>query len=150
MPIPQRLDFEITELLQDWAELDGSERMSIAQQISDERLRRLLTYGERMASLAVRTSNPRLIYYGLLAIGIGDCRGDWRDNLLIVPLHYNAAVRIGVAPPEIFESAAHVLPDQSANALRGFLRRSAEDRSLATMGYVAGSDADGFRYMRTW
>jgi len=102
-----------------------------------------------VASLAVRGSNPKLIYFGLLALGIG-WLNDWRENLLVIPLHYDAADRVGAVPEEIFEDVARLLPAEPANALRRFLRRSDEDKSLAAMGYIVGSDSDGFRYQRTW
>jgi len=70
--------------------------------------------------------------------------------LPIVALHYDAAKRIGAGPDNIFESAARLLPEKPASALRSFLRRSAHDKSLEAMGYIVGNDDDGFRYQRTW
>jgi hypothetical protein len=33
--------------------------------------------------------------------------------------------------------------------LEAYLKRSDEDKSLASMGYVEGADEDGFRFVRT-
>ena len=149
MPIPQPRDFEITDLLESWTKLNGSQRESAALQIiPDEQGRTLLAYGERMASLSVRNSDAKLIHYGLLAVGLDGWRGDWRENVMIVPLLYDAANRIGAEPGAIFESASALLAEKAANGIRRYLLRS--DKSLAAMGYIAGADSDGFRYLRTW
>ena len=149
LPIPDRLDFRIAELVRQWEGLGKLERISTASQLSNDQKRTLVTYGERMASWAVRDSNAKLIHSGLLAVGIG-WLDDWRENVLVVPPHYDAANRIGAIPEELFEEAARFLPVGPADTLREFLRRSNEDKSLVAMGYIVGSDSDGFRYQRTW
>jgi hypothetical protein len=143
------LDSEITQLLEAWTRLNPSQRAAAALQISNEQRQTLLAYGERMASLSVRNSDARLIHYGLLAVGIDGWQSDWRDNLIVVSLLYDAAHRIGEEPRAIFENTAALLADKPASAIRRFLLRSAEDKSLAAMGYIAGADLDGFRYLRT-
>jgi len=103
-----------------------------------------------MASLAVRDRNREHILLGLLALGLDGWRSDWRDNLLVVPLHYDAARRIGLCPDEIFEEAAKLLPEKPSSGLRSFLGRSEEDKAVEAMGYIPATDADGFLYKRTW
>jgi hypothetical protein len=143
------LDTEITQLLEVWTRLSPSQRSAAALQISGEQRQTLLAYGERMASLSVRNSDATLIHYGLLGVGIDGWQSDWRDNVTIVSLLYDAANRIGEEPRAIFESTAALLADKPASAIRRFLLRSAEDKSLAVMGYIVGTDLDGFRYLRT-
>ena len=150
LAIPQPRDTDITKLLQDWVKLDKSVRKKAAQKILEEQRFTLLAYSERMASLAVRERNQDMITFGLLALGIDGWRGDWRDNAVIISLHYDAAQRLNINPKEIFEKVAALLPEKPAAALRSFLHRSVDDRTLEAMGYSAGSDADGFRYKRTW
>jgi hypothetical protein len=36
------------------------------------------------------------------------------------------------------------------SGLEAFLKRTDEDKSLDSMGYVEGADEDGFRFVRTW
>lgn len=149
LPIPQPRDSEITQLLNAWVGLDKSIRQVAAQQIREPQRFTLLAYSERMASLAVRTRDQEMIFFGLVALGIDGWNGDWRDNAEIICLHYDAAQRI-CNPEKIFEKAAANLPLKAAIALRSFLQRSQEDKSLEAMGYSVGSDADGFRYKREW
>src|SRR6266852_7285814 len=149
LPIPQARDTEISNLLRAWMALDELDRKQSALALSNEQRSTLLAYSERMASLAVRERSQELVTLGLVALGVDGWRADWRDNALIVNLHFDAAQRIGASPGTIFESAAQLLPEKPAHALRSFLRRSADDKSLEAMGYVVGNDDDGFRYRRT-
>jgi hypothetical protein len=149
-PIPQARDSEISDLLRVWMALDEFDRKQSALKITDAQRLTLLAYSERMASLAVRERNQYLVTLGLVALGVDGWRGDWRENALIVSLHYDAAERIGASPRAIFDSAARLLTEEPAQALRAFLGRSAHQKSLEAMGYAAGTDDDGFRYQRTW
>ena len=149
-PIPHRVDTEITGLLQAWMKQDESGRKAAAEQISEDQRFVLLAYSERMASLAVRSRDRGLILMGLVALGIDGWRGDWRDNAVLICLHYDAARRIGLLPEHLFEEAAKLLPEKPAEAVRSFLRRTDGEKSLEAMGYIAATDADGFRYQRTW
>jgi hypothetical protein len=150
LPIPQARDAEISGLLRTWAGMEEHSRILAAREILEEQRFTLLAYSERMASFAVRSNDPELIFLGLLALGVDGWRGDWRDNAALISLHYDAAHQLRVVPEAIFENTAALLPAKSAAALRSFLRRSAKDQSLEAMGYVAGTDSDGFRYKRTW
>jgi len=142
---------EISEGLRAWMALDGAARVRAAPQVVSEwGSTTLLAYSECMASRAVRERDENLILLGLVALGIDDWQADWRENLLIVCLHFDAAERIGAAPETIFDTAASLLPENSAQGLRSFPRRNERDRSLAAMGYVAASGHDGFTYRRTW
>jgi len=149
-PLPNPIDREIGELLKVWMALSVDDRRDSAARISQFQADVLLRYGERMASLAVREHNEEFIFLGLAAIGVHDWRFDYRENLLIVPLHYDAAERIGADPDAIFERAALCLYGNSASGLRSFLGRTPHDKTIGVMGYVVDSDEQGFRYRRTW
>lgn len=150
LPIPQPRDEEISALLRSWLSLEEPVRRAALSQISEDYRFTLIGYSERMASLAVRDRNREHILLGLLALGLDGWRDDWRDNASVVCLHHDAAQRIGLCPSNLFEEAARLLPNKPANALRSFLRRSEEDKAVEAMGYLAATDADGFRYKRTW
>jgi len=150
LPIPQLRDDEITDLIATWLKLNATERQIAAQSVMETQRFTLLAYSERMASLAVRNRDSEKIFFGLLALGVDGWRGDWRDNAEILCLHFDAAERIKVIPAQVFERAASFLSLKVATALRSFIQRSPEDRSLEAMGYAAAKDNDGFRYLRNW
>ncbi|MGH8021736.1 MAG: hypothetical protein ACREIA_26330 [Opitutaceae bacterium] len=150
LPIPHPRDDEIKALILRWIALDVASRQQTAAAIKEDQRFTLLAYSERMASRAVREKNVELVFLGLLALGLDGWRNDWRDNAALLCLHYDAAQKVGAQPDAVFARAAGLLSDKVATALRGFLRRSSEDKSLDAMGYEEGRDDDGFRYRRTW
>jgi hypothetical protein len=150
LPIPQPIDGQITELMQVWAALSPSERSAASLRVSDRQSLRLKAYSERMASFAVRTLDTEKIFFGLLALGVDGWRGDWREKVLVLSLHYDAVQRIDEDPEDMFERAAALLSPEAGAALASYLRRSPENKTIKVMGYVAASDDDGFRYHRTW
>jgi len=148
--IPSPRDDQITTLLRTWIALDAKDRLAAAEGIREDRRFTLLAYAERMASLAVRERNQDYIILGLAGLGTDGWRGDWQDNAAIISLHYGAAGKLGLPPQPVFETAAALLSANPALALRSFLNRLPQDKTLEAMGYIAGQDDDGFRYERTW
>jgi hypothetical protein len=148
--IPHPRDAEIQSLLSDWILLEPAIRSRAAIALSEDQQFTLLAFSERMASAAIRTKNAECIFYGLLALGIDGWLSDWRDNVTLLCLHYNASKKLGISPEEMFSKAGKILSEAVAAALAAFLKRSAEDKALDSMGYDEGSDDGGFRYKRTW
>ena len=150
LPVPQRLDDEIREIIFRWADLNESTRRQAGELIQESQRFTLLAFSERMASLAVREQDPDLIFAGLLALGVDGWRNDWRDNAVLLSLHYDSAHKLNIEPDVAFGRAAKLLDNKVSEAFQSFLRRSEEDKSLEAMGYEEGKDDHGFRYMRTW
>jgi hypothetical protein len=98
----------------------------------------------------VRTGDTTFIVRGLVAIVVGGLDSNDREALLEMPLLEDSAKRIGVLPMVPFEEAAHIVGIPGEMFLALWLGRGPEDRTLATMGYVAREDSDGLRYVRTW
>ena len=150
LPIPTPLDEEVEEFV-DGLRTGGPQAVATAIEHASETGRQVLqAYSTRMASRAVRERDATFIVRGLVAIVVGGLDSNDRAALLEMPLLEDSARRIGVLPLVPFEEAAHVvgLPGETFLAL--WLGRKPEDRTLKVMGYVAGDDADGFRYVRTW
>lgn len=148
LPIPQQRDFEIETLLRAYMTLDATARQAESSTFTQGQQLTLGAYSERMASLAVRKHDEELIFLGLLALSVDGWRWEWRDNIIILALHYDACKRIGVNPDVMFKKAAALLPPAAAKELAAFSTRTEHNKSLEAMRYVAGSDADGFRYQR--
>jgi hypothetical protein len=150
LPIPNKRDDEISALIEWWMALGQEDRVREAAAISESQRQTLLAYSERMASFTVRFQNPKAILLGLVALGIDGWRFDWRENVMLLSLHYNSARKLGLSPNDLFARAAAVLPPEAAHALDEFLQRADKDKSLNVMGFEEGSDENGFRYKRTW
>lgn len=150
LPIPDSKDDLIQQLIQKWTKLNEKERIRAGESLKENQRFTLLAYSERMASLAVRRQSMDYIYLGLIALGIDGWRKDWRDNAVLLALHYDATKRLGGDFRRTFQRAEKLLPQKVAKAFRAFLRRSEEDKSLGAMGYEIGEDEYGFNYKRTW
>lgn len=150
LPIPDSKDSRIQRLIQQWIALNEAYRIIAGESIEESQRFTLLAYSERMASLAVRQQSIDLIYLGLIALGIDGWRNDWRDNAVLLSLHYDATKRLGGDFKNTFHRAEKPLSKKVAKAFQAFLKRSDEDKSLDAMGYEVGEDEDGFRYKRTW
>lgn len=110
----------------------------------------LLAFAERMASLGVRLSSRDYLVSGLLALAAEGWNREPREDLSILSLLHDAAIRIGVDPREAFQEVLPYATKSVANSLQRFLQRKEEDKSIEAMGYRAAEDSDGFRYKRTW
>jgi hypothetical protein len=145
-PIPTKRDEDITALLRTWRHMKPEARDEVAEVIRSDQLLTLLAYGERMASLGVRRKDRETLLLGLLAVGLSGWREDPREGMMVLSLFFDASQKVGEPPSSLFNDAASLLPAKIGSELRTFLRRSPEDRSLESMGYRVGTDADGFRY----
>jgi hypothetical protein len=150
LAIPQPIDDKITGLLRTWAGLGTSARSAASSRVLDEQRFTLMAYSERMASLAVCTRDMEKVLFGLLALGVDGWRDDWRDSVMVLSVLYDAVQRLSAAPEPVLERAAALLSPKAATAFASFLRRTPATKSIRAMGYVAASDDDGFRYVRTW
>jgi hypothetical protein len=130
--------------------LNSEQKREVANSLTKGQLDVLKAYSERMASRAVREQNKQWIVLGLIAANVDAWRVDWRDNVLVVTLHYNACERLGISANDVFSEAAAVLPLNVSRAFTLFLKRDPADKTLESMGYVASTDSDGFRYQRNW
>jgi hypothetical protein len=146
-PVPDPRDVKVAQLIKTWMGLSDEDRSEAQSQVSRQQSFVLQTFGERMASLAVRERNPEALLLGLLALGIEGGSYDWRDNYLIVPLHYDAAQRIGANPAPIFDNVANLVGGTFAKYLRMFLQ---DPQPIEVMGYLVRLGSGGFRYERTW
>ena len=92
----------------------------------------------------------RRIVEGLvhLALLIYEKAHDSRDALLVLSLLNDAAVKVGNLPKAIFNEIDALFGESSF--LSDFLGRSAEDKSIDSMGYEESKNEEGFLYVRTW
>lgn len=143
LPCPR--DHEITAIVEDRCS-SGGQRADLTRDHIDA----LRGYAERMASLAVRTNSPRLVGLGAQALGLIAELSDYREDLLVFCLLWNASERLGVDLASLASANLNPVCSGGLSRLEAFGHRSPKDRSLAAMGYVEGQDDGGFRYVRTW
>ena len=147
-PIPCEIDDEISDIFVDLSAHDQNNIELIADSVSGDTGHVLGLYAERMASLAVRENSIEHVKHGLIALLIYEKAHDSRDALLVLSLLHDAAVKVGNLPKAIFNEIDALFGESSF--LSDFLGRSAEDKSIDSMGYEESKNEEGFLYVRTW
>lgn len=149
-PIPCELDNKITAMLDLYKSGSLGTRLEIAAKISSKQTWGLLAYAERMAILSVRAKSRKFLENALLALVIEGFRVDVRENILMLSLINNSAIKIGVDAKQLFESAIGNVEPEIAQRIREFIGRPIENKSIQSMGYSEAMTSDGFSYVRNW
>lgn len=148
--IPNEIDEKITRTLKSYLELNEEEKKELKEKVRREHKFVFLAFAERMASLAIRAKSQEPLIVAMMAMFLQIGVGDVREDIVILILIYAAAHKLGLDPRSVFMEAARQFGLNDTSGLEAFLKRSNEDKSLDSMGYVEGSDEDGFRFVRTW
>jgi hypothetical protein len=94
LPIPSKLDAEISSILGEFVSASREERVACANLFTSEHAFTLISFAERMATLAVRTHDPHPLFDALVAVMIDDGKFDIREDILVLAPIYDAAVRL--------------------------------------------------------
>jgi hypothetical protein len=86
----------------------------------------------------------------VVALVVGGLDQNLPESLMVLAPVEDGARRLEVDLAALFERVAKVVGHPATVNLMLWLARPPEDRSLASMGLVAGEDADGFRYRLDW
>ncbi|HEV2952468.1 MAG TPA: hypothetical protein VG015_00050 [Candidatus Dormibacteraeota bacterium] len=107
----------------------------------------LLTYGARMATQALREGSTDRVTNGLLAHLIEGERDDWRENIIVLTLLFDAMKKLGAEPLPLFDAVASLaLGDPAGETLKGFRNRKPEVLTIESMGYRTTMANQGVRY----
>jgi hypothetical protein len=147
-PIPGPRDEEISILLRQIIEQRLIAR--VRHTLLEEPAMVLRAFAERMASAAVRQVDSEILRMGLIALLLAWRGPDCRNTLVIFPLFYDAILKLGLDRDPFIASIRRVLGDELISPFIDFLDRPEGAKSLQAMGYIEGSDGDGFRYVRNW
>lgn len=147
---PNPLDDEVLKLVAEFR-ARGPEAVADAIAVSSDDGRGVLrSYAERMASFAVRTGDREVLLNAVIANVVGGLSANERESLMVMAPIDDAASRIGVDLPGLFEDAANCVGHPGTLSLVSWLSRTPENRSLAAMGFAAEEGGDGFRYVLRW
>lgn len=149
-PIPDELDVIIGDFVRRFMQATLPERKRISDAVPLREGALLYCFAGRMATLGVREQSRQRLLEGLIALIIEGYKEDFRDNIIRLGPLYDAALKIGADPQVLFEEAAAYLSNAPARDIAEFPQREPEDKTLKAMGYKESSDADGFKYERTF
>jgi FMN phosphatase YigB (HAD superfamily) len=148
--IPSDLDWEVLSFLRA-VEAEGPDAVNSAMKTATPADQSVLQcFAERMTNLAVRRNDGALLAPALLAMLVGGLGGIEREPLIVMPLIEDATRRIGLDERALFQQVAQMVGEPGTTILMEWLGPRPGHRDISSMGYIAGSDEDGFRYIRTW
>src|SRR5262245_24053367 len=149
--MPNPVDESVVQFITRYRDSDGEAQERIRSSLTEDYTAGLLAFAERMAVLAVRENDPERVLYGLLAIALEDFRVDQREDLLVLSLLLNSAIRIKADPEKIFKQAAGSARPRVAEVMLQFLKNNKNKKKIVEqMGYKETTTEDGFDYERTW
>lgn len=148
--LPCELDNDVTKIVDQYIVGSEQTRRAISGMLDERQAFGLLAYAERMSSLAIEKASRKPLLQGLTAIAIGGFAADVREAIIILSLLDHSARKLEINSNELFEEAAKIAPQDSANHLRKFSERRLEEKSIKAMGYSEEVSANKLRYTRNW
>jgi hypothetical protein len=149
-PLPSDTDVTIERLVDMFINNSSYENEQIVTPRTTTISWHLIAYATRMASLAVRLNSEEPIFKGLIALFIEGFTLDRRESLQVLCLLYNSCRRLNVNADALFTRASQYVSQEIKIELLNYVHRPASDKTLSSMGFEEGSDADGFKYQRSW
>ncbi len=144
--LPEPRDGHVQKVIDQLTVGGGSEFASALSAVTDKARDVLCAYAERMASLAVRRQDEQLLIRALVALVLGGLNENSHESLMVMAPIEDSARRIGVDLTGLCERVSKIVGHPGTVNLMRWLARQPQDRSLASMGFVATEDGDGFRY----
>ena len=151
-PLQVPFDHTVAKVVDSYVGGDEQERSQLLAALDTDRSWMLAGYAERAASVAVHESSPEPLVRGLVAIGLAATQLYEKEVLILLPLFWRGAERIGVDGGLLFSSAADLLGDAAPEPdwIRTFPERDERGRSLCAMGYEEHDEPNGMLYRRTF
>lgn len=159
LPLPSPEDESYFRVLSEISKLPAEQLGNDFREALQEQHDRLNHFSERMASLGVREKNVERIRIGLFALvlsSVGEW-GDFRETLMVVPLHLRSLEILGFKADDIIAQVPTVIVTQGpvkgqnrATLLEDFMRRPPEERTIQTMGFKETGTTTGLVYEQTW
>jgi hypothetical protein len=151
-PLPAPFDQTVAKVVDSYIGGDEEERAQLLEGLDTDRSWMLAGYAERAASVAVHERSPEPLVRGLVAIGLAATQLYEKEVLILLPLFWRSAERIGVDGALLFTSAADLLGDAAPEPdwIRAFPDRDERGRSLGAMGYEEREEPNGMLYHRTF
>ena len=145
--LPHELDSVVVSVVEDYRGGADATRSQILDRITPRVAGVLSCYGQRAASMAVRTQSVDILMGGLIAMGLADGRlEDYRSNLIVLAAVNHSADVLGRSMGELLDVVGPDLPSGAQVTFRDFDARQPRDKSLQSMGLRVIGSGDTFLY----
>lgn len=145
--LPCPTDERIEQICVSFVKATPPQRQSFSVSLDENVSTALFFFAERMAMLSVRRQAYPTLLNGLVALVIIGPRTDARELLMVLSVIYRSAVKLQVDPEHLFHAAVECATDQATqNLILNYLKRSPENRNIASMGYRELEGPNGLVY----
>ncbi|MFD4604530.1 hypothetical protein ACFWPQ_41755 [Streptomyces sp. NPDC058464] len=145
--IPHELDTEVEAFVTAYVSGPQPLRRTVLDGVGRRAAAVLSAYGQRMASVAVRTRSPEPLRHGLVAAGLAEVRlEEPRNNLYVLAAINDSASLTGTSLQRLIAEVSPFLPPAGVAALRAFDRREDRHKSIESMGIRRTGSGETFRY----
>lgn len=145
--LPHPLDAEVESIVIAYLNGPASARGVLLDSLRGRPASVLSLYGQRMASMAVRTGSVDPLRRGVVSVGMAEGRlDDYRTNLFVLSTINDAASLISTTLGKIIDGLKYVLPSASLEALRAFDQRDERGKSLSAFGRRRQGSGEDFLY----
>src|SRR5579883_59358 len=100
-----------------------------------------------MASLARENVEQKYLEYGIVALALSNCRGDFREEFTSMCLLYHSSVYIGVNFDHMLLRLRSLFPKKFARIAHRFIDLDPSEKSLAAIGYHEVKTSKGIAYV---
>ncbi|MEU6378383.1 hypothetical protein [Streptomyces sp. NPDC046909] len=146
--LPHPLDAEVEAVVLAYMGGTAAGREGMLDAVGDRTAGVLSAYGQRMASMAVRTGALTDLRRGVVGVGMAEGRlQDYRDNLFVLSAINDSASLIGTSLGKVIDGLKDLLPPAGLAALRAFDRRVERDKSLEAFGLGRSGTGESFLYV---
>lgn len=107
----------------------------------------LCVFGERMATMAVRTGSTAPLHRGIVGMGMAErTLDDPRDSLFVLATVNHSATTLGTSITRLATDMRRYLPEPAYESFLAFDRRTERDKSLPAFGLAACGSGAELRY----
>lgn len=145
--LPHELDIEVEAILVAYMQGTASVRQRVIESVGRRAAAVLSAYGQRAASMAVRTMSLEPLERGLVAVSLAEGQLDQPyNNLFVLAALNDGAALIGTTLQAVLTKVARVLPEAGLTAIQEFDKRQDRDKSLDAMGLRRTGSGQTFLY----
>jgi hypothetical protein len=149
LPIPLEIEQDPSSIWPSIEQFSGEQLSYLRNHITWKICLKLLTYGYRMISYAIREKNPKWILYTLYATVIDNDEADMRDTLSVFSLCYDAANVLGISPVDLFYRAAKLATLSRAELTREYVDDPEFPKTILEMGFARIEMPNGPCYVKS-
>ncbi|MGW4116869.1 hypothetical protein ACWEFJ_38850 [Actinosynnema sp. NPDC004786] len=145
--LPHELDDLVESVVVGYLDATAAARQEILDAVRPRAAGVLCVFGQRMATMAVRTDSTVPLYRGIVGMGMAERTLDEpRNSLFVLATVHHSATTLGTTITRLATDMRRYLPEPAYENFLAFDQRTEKNKSLRAFGLAACGSGDEFRY----